>query len=112
MPSRAACEVTRPLAASSEFSMLSAAFSRCSTASCSSARPMPGVQLEQAELQRDDADQRERDQPDPRAPAERKASGQPFQRGEQPPEDALLRARALASRPRLEDPPDRRAGGP
>jgi hypothetical protein len=41
MPSRTAHEVTRSLAASSEFSMLSAAFSRCNTASCSSARPMP-----------------------------------------------------------------------
>ena len=41
MPRCAACSSTVSPAATSEFSMLSAAFSRCSAASCSSARPMP-----------------------------------------------------------------------
>ena len=45
MPSVTAREVTRSPAASSEFSMLSAAFSRCSRASCSSVRPMPAFSL-------------------------------------------------------------------
>ena len=45
MPSFTACEITRSLAASSESSMLSAAFSRCSRASCSSARPIPAFSL-------------------------------------------------------------------
>ena len=69
--------------------MLSAAFSRWSSASRSSARPMPRVQLQQAELQRDDPDQRERDQRDPRAPADQ-AVEQAV---------ALERRRAPASRP-------------
>ncbi len=45
MPSPAASEVTRSLVASSEFSMLSVAFWRCSRASRSSARPMPAFSL-------------------------------------------------------------------
>ncbi len=66
-------------AVSSESSMLSVAFSRCSCASRSSVRPMPAFSFSSHELQRHDPDQRERDHRDPDAPcgsADRAAGGQ------------------------------------
>ena len=67
MPMCAACSSTVSPAATSEFSTLSAEFSRCSGALVLERAPDAGVQLQQAELHRHDPDQRERDEPDPRA---------------------------------------------
>ncbi len=50
--------------------MLSAAFSRCSSALALERAPDAGVELQQRQLQRDDPDQREGDDRDPGAAAD------------------------------------------
>ncbi len=66
MPRRSAAATrTRSPAASSEFSMLSAAFSRCSSALALERAPDARVELQQHQLQRDDPEQREGHDRDP-----------------------------------------------
>ncbi len=70
MPILAASASTRLPAESCEFSIASAEFCRWSASARSIARPIPGVELQQPELERDDPDQRERDERDPSAAAD------------------------------------------